>query len=63
MGQILVRNLDDAVIAALKQRASQQKTSVEQTAREILATAARLSKEETWAKLDRIRAIGQAVNT
>ena len=56
MGQILIRNLDDAVIASLKQRAAQKKTSLEQTARDILAEAARPTKEEAWAIMDRMRA-------
>jgi antitoxin FitA len=59
MGQILVRNLDDAVIATLKQRAAQRKTSLEQTARDILAAAARPTKEEAWAMLDRIAKLGK----
>ena len=59
MGQILVRNLDDAVIASLKRRAQMRRSSLEQTAREILAEAARPSKEEAWAALDRIRAMSK----
>ncbi len=39
MGQILVRNLDDAVIARLKARARSENTSLEQTARDALAAA------------------------
>ena len=60
MGQILVRNLDDAVIASLKRRAQMRRSSLEQTAREILAEAARPSKEEAWAALDRIAKAGKA---
>ena len=60
MGQILVRNLDDAVIASLKRRAQMRRSSLEQTARDILAEAARPSKEEAWATLDRIAKAGKA---
>jgi plasmid stability protein len=34
MGQIMVRNLDDAVIERLKQKAKRDKISLEQTARD-----------------------------
>jgi antitoxin FitA len=59
MGQILVRNLDDAVIAGLKRKAETRRSSLEQTVRDILAEAARPTKEEAWAALDRIRAMGK----
>lgn len=39
MGQILIRRLDDSVIAALKERASQDNVSVEALARGILTSA------------------------
>jgi plasmid stability protein len=39
MGQILIRRLDDSVIAALKERASLDKVSVEALARGILTSA------------------------
>jgi antitoxin FitA len=55
MGQILVRNLDDGVIDRLKARAAREKTSLEQTVREILVEASKPSKEEVWAEIDRIR--------
>jgi plasmid stability protein len=57
MGQILVRNLDDAVITQLKSRAARNGKSLEQTVREIIADAVRPSKEEAWAEIDRIRAM------
>lgn len=56
MGQIIVRNLDDAVIARLKARALAQNTSLEQTVRDILSAAAKRDREELLAKLDAIRA-------
>ena len=59
MGQILVRNLDDAIIAGLRRKAETRRSSLEQTVRDILAEAARPSKEEAWAALDRIRAMSR----
>jgi antitoxin FitA len=55
MGQILVRNLDDSVIERLKARAAREKSSLEQTVRQILEEASKPSKEEVWAEIDRIR--------
>jgi plasmid stability protein len=57
MGQILVRNLDDAVIKRLKSRAIQRGESLEQTVREIIAEAVGPTREEAWAEIDRIRAM------
>ncbi|MBI4723841.1 MAG: hypothetical protein HY765_02155 [Rhodomicrobium sp.] len=55
MGQILVRNLDDTVIERLKERALKADKSLEQTVRDILTEAAKLSKDELWAEIDRLR--------
>ena len=49
MGQILVRQLDDATIARLKARARERKTSVEALAREAIREAAKLTVEEKQA--------------
>ena len=46
MGQILVRQLDDAAIERLKARARERKTSVEALAREAIHKSAALSGEE-----------------
>ena len=46
MGQILVRQLDDATIARLKVRAREHKTSVEALAREAITRAAELTVAE-----------------
>jgi plasmid stability protein len=46
MAQILVRQLDDAAIERLKNRAKEQKTSVEALAREAIHKAAELTREE-----------------
>jgi plasmid stability protein len=57
MGQILVRNLDDSLIAKLKQRALEQGTSVEQLARDALARAAEQVDHEKWlASMQELRA-------
>ena len=57
MAQVIVRNLPDDVVARLKARASRQKRSLEQELREILSEAARPSREEILADIDRIRAM------
>ena len=56
MGQILVRNLEDGVIERLKARALKADKSLEQTVRDILTEAAKPSREEILAEMDRIRA-------
>jgi plasmid stability protein len=64
MGQILVRNLDDAVIRRLKQRASEQKLSLEEAVRRILAEAAGPappSKVALLAQTKRIRKMGRPI--
>ena len=55
MGQILIRNLDDAVIADLKRRAELHKTSAEEEARQTLTSSVRLDRAAIIAKLDAIR--------
>lgn len=55
MGQILVRNLDDQVIERLKQKAETQGQSLEQTLRQILADAAKPSRQEIVEEARRIR--------
>lgn len=57
MGQVIVRNLDDAVIAAHRRRAKARGVSLEQQLRDVLAEAARPSREEIVADLRRIRAM------
>jgi antitoxin FitA len=56
MGDILVRNVDDAAIAQLRKKAKAAGKSVNEIAREALVAAAKPSKEEAWAEADRIRA-------
>jgi antitoxin FitA len=57
MGQLLVRQLDDAMIARLKIRARERKTSVEALAREAIGKAAELTVEEKLAIVRRMQAI------
>lgn len=55
MGQILIRNLDDAVLDALRRRAAVRGVSLEQEARQALASSVGLAREEALARLDAIR--------
>jgi plasmid stability protein len=60
MAQILIRNIDGAVISALRQRASLSGTSMEEQARRALARAVGLDREAALRRLDEIRgAIGR----
>ncbi len=56
MVDILVRNVDDEIAAELKKKAKAAGKSVNDIAREALRVAAKPSKQEVWAKADRIRA-------
>jgi plasmid stability protein len=61
MVDILVRNIDQAIADRLKAKAKAEGKSVSEIAREALTAAAKPSKEEAWAEIDRIRAaIGQS---
>lgn len=57
MAQVIVRNLEAEVVAALKRKAALHGRSLEQELREILASAARFDREERLAVADRIRAM------
>lgn len=57
MAQVIVRNLDDAVVAALKRNAARRGRSLEQELRVILTDAVRLAPEERLAISRRIRAM------
>jgi antitoxin FitA len=46
MGQVLIRNLDEEVIAAFKTKAALKGTSLEQELRDCIAAGAPLSVEE-----------------
>ncbi len=56
MAQILIRNLDEAVLAKLRERAAFSGTSLEEEARRALASAAGLTREAALARLDKVRA-------
>jgi plasmid stability protein len=55
MVDILIRNVDDATAAQLKRKAKAAGKSVSDIAREALRAAAKPSKEQIWAEIDRIR--------
>jgi plasmid stability protein len=56
MGQILIRNLDDAVLDALRGRARQRGSSVEEEARQALAASVGLARDDAIRRLNAIRA-------
>ncbi len=51
MGQVIVRKLDEQVIAAHKRRARARGVSLEQQLRDVLAEAAKPSREELRQRL------------
>jgi plasmid stability protein len=55
MGQVIVRNLDDHVVAALKAKAELHGQSLEQELRSILSKASLPNAQEKIALADRIR--------
>jgi plasmid stability protein len=55
MGQIVVRNLDDAVIAELRRLAAAAGTSTEEQARRALARAVGLDGAAAIERVDKIR--------
>ena len=57
MGQVLVRNLDDAVIASFKTKAELKGHSLEQELREVLTAAAPLTPEEKVALSRKLRSM------
>ncbi len=57
MGQILIRNLDAAVLDALKARAARSGISLEEEVRRALAASAGLSRAEALARLDAVSAM------
>ena len=62
MGQLIVRNLDDEVVARLKQKAASQNKSLEQMLRESLSDLARPSKDELVERARRIRGQGKSTS-
>ena len=57
MGQVIVRNLDDHVINALKTKAEMHGHSLEQELRGILAEAVKPTMKDRRALVDHIRAM------
>ncbi len=60
MGQVIVRNLDDETIGALKSKAALHGNSLEQELRGILARAAKPGPKERLALADQIRVMTPA---
>ena len=56
MAQLTIRNVDEAVVEALRRRAAAAGTSTEEEARRSLAMALGIDREATQARLDAIRA-------
>jgi plasmid stability protein len=59
MGQMVVRQLDDAKLERLKQRAKLQKTSAEALAREAIHKAAELTVAEKLALVRKMQEAGE----
>jgi len=57
VGQVIIRNIDDRVLERLKEKAAEQHKSLEQSLRELLTAAAKPSRAELLAEIDRIRAM------
>lgn len=55
MADLLIRNLDEAVIERLERQAQARKIPLEQFLREILTAAAGPSRQQILAAMDRIR--------
>lgn len=56
MAQIIVRNLDEAVVKALKERAQRNNRSLEAEVRQILERASeQMSWEEAWNAIEAFR--------
>lgn len=61
MAQVVIRNIDDAVVERLKARAAAERKSLEQKLREVLADAARPLPADVVAELARCRAMSPPV--
>jgi plasmid stability protein len=57
MGQVIVRNLDDAVIESHRRRAKARGVSLEQELRDVLSRAARPTREELLQEMRKIAAM------
>jgi plasmid stability protein len=57
MAQVIVRNLDDKIVAALKRNAARHRRSLEGELRAVLTAAARLAPDDKLAISREIRAL------
>jgi plasmid stability protein len=57
MAQVIVRRLNESVVATLKSRARRRGRSLEQELRDIVTAAAEPSRDEVLAAVDRVRAM------
>lgn len=57
MGQVIVRNLADEIIGAHKRRAAARGVSLEQQLRDVLAEAARPTRDELLRRLAECRSL------
>jgi plasmid stability protein len=55
MGQIVIRNIDDMVLDALRRRAAEAGTSTEEEARRALTASVGLNRDEAVRRLDAVR--------
>ena len=55
MAQVLIRNLDDEVVARLKQKAANENVSLEQYLRDMMTNSVGCNKSDALAKLKEIR--------
>ena len=55
MAQMVIRNLDEAVVAGLKRRAAANRTSAEEEARRALAASVGFDADAVLARLDAVR--------
>ena len=62
MGQVIIRNLEDAVIEGHRGRARARGVSLEQELRDVLARTASPTRDELAALAERIRALTPAVD-
>ena len=59
MAQVIIRNLDEATVSALKARAAARGNSLEEELRRLLAEAARPTRAQVRETAAAIRALGQ----
>jgi antitoxin FitA len=55
MGQILIRNLDEAALERLRERAHELRVPLERLLRDAIHNLARPTQAELWAEADQLR--------